>query len=161
MAQSVHLRPYVYIKFENQCDRDHGAKRQYEKHMTVLWQWAELSAALSARSQAGPDVMRVAFDSRKTQPGDLFLALPGDPGPKFNPSQRSKVDGHTFLADAKNNGAVGAVVQRLQQHVDLPQIVVDDSYDALWQLGQLARRRLAQPVLAVTGSRVKQRQNDF
>ena len=28
MAQSVHLRPYVYIKFENQCDRDHGAKRQ-------------------------------------------------------------------------------------------------------------------------------------
>ena len=120
--------------------------------MTVLWQWAELSAALSARSQAGPDVMRVAFDSRKTQPGDLFLALPGDPGPKFNPSQRSKVDGHAFLADAKSKGAVGAVVQRLQQHVDLPQIVVDDSYDALWQLGQIARRRLAQPVLAVTGS---------
>ena len=88
--------------------------------MTVLWQWAKLSAALSARSQAGPDVMRVAFDSRKTQPGDLFLALPGDPGPKFNPSQRSKVDGHAFLADAKSKGAVGAVVQSLQQHVDLP-----------------------------------------
>ncbi|MGB0998684.1 MAG: UDP-N-acetylmuramoyl-tripeptide--D-alanyl-D-alanine ligase, partial [Pseudomonadales bacterium] len=120
--------------------------------MNALWQWSELSAALSAQAQVGPEITRIAFDSRQVKPGDLFVALPGDPGPKFNPSQRSEVDGHAFLADAKNNGAAGALVQNLQRQSDLPQIVVENSYDALWQLGRLARRRLTQPVVAITGS---------
>ena len=34
----------------------------------------------------------------------------------------------------------------------LPQIVVSDTYDALWHLGDMARKRLNQPVCAITGS---------
>lgn len=102
--------------------------------------------------RSGPEIQRIAFDSRQVQPGDLFIALPGDPGPRFNPSQRSLVDGHDFLEDAKRNGAAGAVVQKLQTRSDLPQILVADTYEALWRLGRGARARLGDPVLAVTGS---------
>ena len=129
--------------------------------MKVLWQWSELTKALSDAEQIGPEIGRVAFDSRQVQPGDLFIALTGDPGPRFNPSQRSNVDGHDFLADAQRNGAAGALVQHRQQHCDLPQIVVEDTYDALWQLGRVARDRLTQPVLAITGSSGKTTAKQF
>ena len=57
-----------------------------------------------------------------------------------------------IIAHAQANGAVGAVVQRRIAECTLPQIVVADTYDALWQLGKAARQRLAEPVVAVTGS---------
>ena len=120
--------------------------------MSNLWSWPEISQALLDQALQGPDVQRIAFDSRQIEPGDLFFALAGDPGQRFNPSQRSTVDGHDYLLDAQANGAVGAVVQRRIAECTLPQIVVADTYDALWQLGKAARQRLAEPVVAVTGS---------
>ena len=120
--------------------------------MSNLWSWPEISQALLDQALQGPDVQRVAFDSRQIEPGDLFFALAGDPGQRFNPSQRSTVDGHDYLLDAQANGAVGAVVQRRIAECTLPQIVVADTYDTLWQLGKAARQRLAEPVVAVTGS---------
>ena len=80
--------------------------------MSNLWSWPEISQALLDQAVQGPDVQRVAFDSRQIEPGDLFFALAGDPGQRFNPSQRSTVDGHDYLLHAQANGAVGAVVQR-------------------------------------------------
>ena len=120
--------------------------------MSSLWQWSELSQALSNTRVAGPAVQRVAFDSRQTVSGDLFFALAGDPGQRFNPGRRSQVDGHDYVLDAQASGAVGAVVQRQLSNCDLPQIVVPDTYDALWQLGRTARKRLDGPVVAITGS---------
>ena len=78
--------------------------------MSTLWSWPEISHALSNQKECGPDVQRVAFDSRQVVSGDLFFALAGDPGQRFNPSSRSAIDGHDFLRDAQANGAVGAVV---------------------------------------------------
>lgn len=120
--------------------------------MSTLWSWPEISHALLNQKECGPDVQRVAFDSRQVVSGDLFFALAGDPGQRFNPSARSAIDGHDFLRDAQANGAVGAVVQRPIAGCDLPQVVVGDTYDALWQLGRAARKRLGKPVVAVTGS---------
>ena len=129
--------------------------------MSILWQWSELSHTLSNTRVSGPVVQRVAFDSRQVVSGDLFFALSGDPGQRFNPSHRSEIDGHDYVLDAQANGAVGLIVQRPLANCDLPQIVVMDTYDALWQLGGAARERLSGPVVAVTGSSGKTTAKQF
>jgi len=119
----------------------------------TLWHWAELCAVLDALPAAGPEVFGVKVDSRLVEAGDLFVALPGDPGPRFNPSYRSEVDGHDFVATALAQGAVGAVVHRnVEVDPNIPLIRVADTYDGLWRLGAGARSRLRGHVVAVTGS---------
>lgn len=83
---------------------------------------------------------RVSIDARQVQAGGLFVALPG-----------SRVDGHDFIAQARANGAVAALVER---PVDdpLPQLLVADCQTALGQLGALNRAGFKQPVVAITGS---------
>lgn len=60
-------------------------------------------------------VSGVTQDSRAVKPGDLFLAWAG-----------TEHDAHTFLAAAAEAGAVGAVVERRVESVDIPQVVVRD-----------------------------------
>jgi len=121
-----------------------------------LWRWQELSAGLTAEALSGPDITGVGVDSRLISPGELFVALPGDPGPRFNPSYRSDVDGHDYVAAAAAAGAAGALVHKsraeLQLPADFPLLQVPDTYDGLWALGRLARARFGGDVVAVTGS---------
>jgi UDP-N-acetylmuramoyl-tripeptide--D-alanyl-D-alanine ligase len=117
----------------------------------VLWRWEAACTAVGASPQTGPDIFGVSTDTRTLEPGDLFVALPGDPGPRFNTHHRSKRDGHDHVADAAARGAAGALVHRVAD-VDLPQILTHDSLDALWALGRAARERLGSPVFGVTGS---------
>lgn len=119
--------------------------------MSTLWRWPELCAALGLEPRDGPDVSGICIDSRKAAPGDLFIALTGDPGPRFNPSQRSDRDGHDFIEAALAAGAVGVVAHDGAQRM-APQLQVSDTLDALWDLGRAARARFAGPVVAVTGS---------
>jgi UDP-N-acetylmuramyl pentapeptide synthase len=46
-------------------------------------------------------VTDVAYDSRKVEPGALFVAIPGQ-----------RYDGHDFVTDAVARGAVAVVVER-------------------------------------------------
>ncbi|WP_111497305.1 UDP-N-acetylmuramoyl-tripeptide--D-alanyl-D-alanine ligase [Marinobacter bohaiensis] len=83
----------------------------------------------------------VSTDTRTLQPGDLFVALRGD-----------RFDGHQYLQQAIDAGAVGVVVDSLQEGIKAPQLCVDDTVQAL---GKLALgNRLASPVrcVSVTGS---------
>ncbi|MDA1074674.1 MAG: Mur ligase family protein [Proteobacteria bacterium] len=118
-----------------------------------LWNWADLVAAVNGRAGdvAPPALDGVAIDSRLAVPGDLFVALTGDPGPRFNVGYRSNRDGHDYVAAAFANGAAAALVHR-QVDAPVPQILVKDTLDGLWDLGRAARQRFHQPVLAVTGS---------
>jgi UDP-N-acetylmuramoyl-tripeptide--D-alanyl-D-alanine ligase len=116
-----------------------------------LWTWPELCEALGLPAVDGPDVTGISIDSRKTQPGDLFVALTGDPGSRFNPSYRSDRDGHDFIDAAIANGAVGALTHDGRSRA-VAQLAVADTLDALWALGAAARSRLRCPVVAVTGS---------
>lgn len=116
-----------------------------------LWRWRELCEALGVPALEGPDVTGISIDSRKIQPGDLFVALTGDPGPRFNPSYRSDRDGHDFIDDAVSRGAVGVLAHDGRSR-SVPQLQVADTLDALWTLGAAARSRLQCPVVAVTGS---------
>ncbi len=85
----------------------------------------------------------VTTDSRKVQPGDLFVALRGE-----------KFDGHDFLDQVKNQGAVAALVSHSTAS-HLPQLQVTDTRIALGVLARGWRQRFDMPVIAVTGSNGK------
>ena len=116
-----------------------------------LWSYKELTAALGLPVADGPGVGGVSIDSRRTEPGDLFVALPGDPGPRFQATVRSDRDGHDFVAHAAANGAVAALVHA-DADAGIVQLRVDDTLDGLWAIARAARARFPRPVVAVTGS---------
>ena len=139
-------------------------------HVPNLWPAAEVAKATGGTAsgvggvdEQSPPFTRVVVDSRHTEPGDLFIALPGDPGARFNPSHRSQRDGHDFVAQALAAGARGAMLHKpidlshsLAQDATPPEfITVDDTYDGLWDLAQFARTRLQGSICAVTGSNGK------
>ncbi len=66
------------------------------------------------------EIIGLAYDSRLVKPGDLFVAIPG--------FQR---DGHDYVGDAQEKGAVAAVVERWLPNLDLPQIKVANARLAL------------------------------
>ena len=66
------------------------------------------------------DVRALAYDSRNVEPGTLFFAVPG-----------VHVDGHDFVTDAVERGAIGLVVERELPDASVPQLVVDRTRRAL------------------------------
>lgn len=66
----------------------------------------------------------IAIDSRKVQPGDLFICLPGH-----------TVDGHDYARQAAEQGAAALVVERWLDEVALPQLKVKDCRQAMAVLG--------------------------
>lgn len=89
------------------------------------------------------DVQGVAIDTRRIQPGDLFVAIKGE-----------RVDGHDFLADAQSRGAVAALVTR-KVDAPLPQVVVEDTALALGDLASAVRAQSNVRVIGITGSNGK------
>ena len=118
----------------------------------VLWTGDELTQLLNTKS-SGPvqNIHRVIIDSREAEEGDLFVALSGDPGPRFNPSRISDRNGHDYVEDAKNRGATACIVEQAVKS-KLATYRVADTYDALWTIARKARTKLSDPVAAVTGS---------
>ncbi len=82
----------------------------------------------------------ISVDTRTIRPGEIFFALKGTR------------DGHQFVPQAFEKGAVAAVVSRRVDGVDLPQIVVDDTLKALGDLARAYRDSIAPKVVAITGS---------
>lgn len=85
----------------------------------------------------------VSTDTREVTPGQLFVALSG---PHF--------DAHEFVAQAKQKGAVAAVVAR-PVDTEIPQIIVSDTQLAYGQLAANWRQQFNIPVVAITGSNGK------
>lgn len=94
-----------------------------------------------------------SIDTRTIKPGELFFALHGE-----------RVDGHDYLAAAREKGAVGAVVSYCPEGFEpgeFPLIQVKDVLKAL-QLAALAmRRKFSGPVIAITGSTGKTTTKDM
>ena len=111
--------------------------------MTALWTSSSAARATGGRA-TGPawDACGIAIDSRRVEPGDLFVALPGQ-----------RTDGHDHIADARDRGAAAAMVDREPGlPADLPMLVVPNCLEALAGLGAAARKRSSARVTAVTGS---------
>jgi|TARA_B100000315_G_scaffold62279_1_gene56543 UDP-N-acetylmuramoyl-tripeptide--D-alanyl-D-alanine ligase len=119
---------------------------------STLWRWEDLCLAVGVAAVEGPKISGFAIDSRRIRPGDLFIALPGDPGPRFQVSQRSDRDGHDYVAAAIEAGAAGALVHRPVDGGVGPLLRVDDTLDALWNIARARRAEFTGNVLAVTGS---------
>ena len=66
------------------------------------------------------NIQGIAYHSAKVKEGDLFFCIKG-----------YKTDGHKYLLDAKNKGAVGAVVESIQDNIDIPQYLVSDARHSL------------------------------
>ncbi|HUV88472.1 MAG TPA: Mur ligase family protein, partial [Anaerolineae bacterium] len=110
----------------------------------------------------GQSISRTVVDSRRAEPGALFVALKGE-----------RVDGHDYVADAFSRGAVAAIVERSVEleapTLDLaekpgfsqkpgffPQlpllIKVPNSLHALQQMATFWRQRHRVRVVGITGS---------
>ena len=66
------------------------------------------------------EVRGLAYDSRNVQPATLFFAIPG-----------VHVDGHDFIPQAVERGAMAVVVERELPRMRVPQLVVQRARDAL------------------------------
>lgn len=107
-----------------------------------LWRIAEFAGV---RGEFDPEVVAMGYsiDSRTLNPGDLFIALPGE-----------RFDGHDYVQTALEKGAVAAIVQagRASEADSRRLLQVEDTLHALQSLGAAARRLWGKPLLAVTGS---------
>ncbi|MEJ2130296.1 MAG: UDP-N-acetylmuramoyl-tripeptide--D-alanyl-D-alanine ligase, partial [Gammaproteobacteria bacterium] len=126
----------------------------------TLWEWRELCRATGLDEIEGPNISGVSIDSRTLSPGDLFVALRGDPGPRFHTSVVGARDGHDFVGAAANAGASGAMVHR-DIDTTLPLLRVADTLDGLWDLARFARTRCHGDIVAITGSSGKTTAKDF
>src|SRR5215469_16990431 len=93
-----------------------------------------------------------SIDSRTIRPGELFFAVKGE-----------KLDGHDFVLQAIDKGAIAAVVAHSKRgHLNrvrgnlvqssTPVFEVEDTLVALQSLASAVRRLWGKPLVGVTGS---------
>ncbi len=85
----------------------------------------------------------LSTDTRSMIPGALFVALVGD---SFDP--------HALIEDGKAETAAAVLVQR-EVSTTIPQVIVEDTYQALQDIAVAWRKRFSLPVVGVTGSNGK------
>ena len=90
----------------------------------------------------------VQTDSRQISEGGIFFAKLGE-----------KEDGHDYLPDALAKGATLAVVSKYQEQIDINQVLVTDTVEALSQLASFVLERVRSrgqlKVVGITGSNGK------
>jgi UDP-N-acetylmuramoyl-tripeptide--D-alanyl-D-alanine ligase len=107
---------------------------------------AELIGACAGEFAADAVATGYSIDSRTIQPGELFFGVKGE-----------KLDGHDFVQQAIEKGAVAAVVGRASERsraapTQAKLIIVEDTLDALQLLAKAVRKLWARPLIGVTGS---------
>lgn len=112
---------------------------------------SQVVQACDGRLRPGADphahAQRVCTDSRQIQAGDIFFALDGE-----------RFDGHSFVAEASQVGAVAVVVRcgkDVPASLSCSVVEVDDPRRALGLLATAYRARFSLPVVAVAGSNGK------
>ena len=105
---------------------------------------ADLAKKVKGELVGGDDAFSaVSTDTRSIQKGQLFVALKG---PNF--------DGCEFVQEAADQGAAGALVDRVV-NVNITQIQVQDTKQALGEFATSWRNQFDIPVIGVTGSNGK------
>lgn len=111
----------------------------------------KLSDVYAAAGQPFPpdtpnlDIPAAHFDSRRVQPGMLFVALPG-----------ARVDGNDYIGDALRRGAAATLGSRVDpDHPAWGQVTAPDALAAFQQLARTLRDRSQATFVGVTGSNGK------
>ena len=130
----------------------------------MSFQLSEILSATNARLTSGDasisGSLKIETDSRRVSGPCVFWALPGE-----------QFDGHDFVNNAIAQGATACVVSRVPEYCSLAPVLlggregrgewpdnrpavieVPDTLQALGDLARWHRRRLATPVIGITGS---------
>jgi UDP-N-acetylmuramoyl-tripeptide--D-alanyl-D-alanine ligase len=113
---------------------------------------SRLAAALSLPPPGEAMLSGVAVDSRRVQPGNLFVALPG-----------ARVDGHDFAAAAVGAGARAVLASRLPPGLPagFPVLQVPDTAAALLSFAGTLKREAGFALAAIAGSAGKTTTKEF
>ena len=109
-----------------------------------LWTSAELALTKIATGGRPWYADGLHTNSKDILPGDIFVALTG-----------SRADGHAYVKDAFDRGAVAAIVSKVPFGVkadDARLVRVTDTLKALQQMAQYAQERAPARLIGVTGS---------
>lgn len=112
---------------------------------------SELLQGLNVPLSEERDIKDISYNSREVKEGSLFVAIKGQ-----------KADGHDFIEDAIERGAIAVILERdnkslKERYRDCLFISVDDTRNALAIISSNFYGRISQriPVIAVTGTNGK------
>lgn len=108
--------------------------------VSLSWIAEQVNGQLVAQQQSDLIISGVSTDTRSIQPKDVFLALSG---PNF--------DGHKFVQQAEEKGAIALILSR-PVDTSLPYILVEDTKLALGLLGAAVKAKIAPKTVGITGS---------
>lgn len=86
-------------------------------------------------------VTSITSDSRKAEPGCLFVPIPG-----------ARVDGHDYIGQVMEAGALGTLSEKELEGADFPYIQVESSLQAVKDIAAYYLEQLDIPVVGITGS---------
>lgn len=92
----------------------------------------------------------VVLDSRLLPPGGVFIAARGE-----------RVDGHSFIAQVFEKGALAVICEELPKSLPGPCILVENSFQALKDVAKYYRSQLGIKVIGITGSVGKTSTKEF
>jgi UDP-N-acetylmuramoyl-tripeptide--D-alanyl-D-alanine ligase len=131
--------------FNGQQSQDHYCNNSLMPFQATL---AQVLTALDhpQHNIAKPErqAIGITTDSRAVRPGQIFLALRGE-----------KFDGHDFVANCVQQGAIAAIVDEDFHHPQAaiaPLIVVKDTLKAYQAIAHWWRQQFDIPVIGITGS---------
>lgn len=102
------------------------------------------------RSASNREAKGIVIDSRKVEPGFVFVATVGE-----------RVDGHAFIPEVFAKGAIGVICEKEPEELLGPCIVVKDSFAALQAVAEFYRQQMPVPVVGITGSVGKTSTKEF
>lgn len=116
------------------------------------WTLTDITSRLSGSlvGDGSVCIASVGIDSRDVGADSLFVAIRGD-----------NFDGHEYARDAYDDRACAVVVERGRCLDIETRIEVDDTLEALKELGSMRRDELDMPVIAITGSTGKTSTKDL
>lgn len=102
------------------------------------------------RAASNREAKGIVLDSRRVEPGFVFVATVGE-----------RVDGHKFIAEVFEKGAIGVICEKEPEELSGPCIVVKDSFAALRDVAEFYRQQMPVPVVGITGSVGKTSTKEF
>ena len=101
-------------------------------------------------SDPGREAAGAVIDSRRVETDYLFVATIGE-----------RVDGHSFIDEVFDKGALGVVCEKAPDEPKGPYILVDNSLEALKSIAKWYRQQLNIKVVGITGSVGKTSTKEF
>ena len=121
-----------------------------------LWTKQDLMTACKASDPTSnflsdfDNICGISIDDRTIRKGELFIALIGE-----------NFDGHKFIESAISHGACGVLVSNIKMAKKYNGLYVDDTKEALINIGKFARNRFNGITIGITGSSGKTSTNNI